>query len=218
MILDLSFAVRRGQKAQRGKKRKSTDKDILQPSVNDTTARLAPDGPVKELGNVLPRILDFMYTVPAEEHIHFAKIDLADGYWRMIVDPDEQWNFAYVLPSRPGEPTRLVIPSALQMGWNESPAYFCATTETARDVAQTWIETSTKLPPHPMEPLTTPTVPARRQTSTGPKHQMTAVYVDDFLAACVEDSSGKLLQKTARATLHAIHSVFPSPEATGTPT
>jgi hypothetical protein len=217
MILDLSFAVRRGQKGKRGRKRKSTEEDILQPSVNDTTVRLAPDGPVKELGNVLPRILDFMSTVPAEEHIYFAKIDLADGYWRMIVDPDERWNFAYVLPSRPGQPIRIVIPSALQMGWNESPAYFCATTETARDVAQTWIDDGTKLPPHPMEPLTVPTVPARRQTSTGPKHQMTAVYVDDFLAACVEDSSGKLLQKTARATLHAIHSVFPSPAATGTP-
>jgi hypothetical protein len=68
-----------------------------------------------------------------------------------------------------------------------------------------------------MEPLTTPTVLARRQTSTGPRHQMSAVYVDDFLAACVEDSSGKFLQTTARATLHAIHSVFPSPAATGTP-
>jgi hypothetical protein len=217
MILDLSFAVRRGQKAKRGRKRNSTGDIILQPSVNDTTVRLAPDGPVKELGNVLPRILDFMSTVPAEEHIHFAKIDLADGYWRMIVDPEERWNFAYVMPSLPGEPIRLVIPSALQMGWNESPAYFCATTETARDVAQSWIDDSLPLPVHPMEPLAKPTVPARRQTSKGPRHQMSAVYVDDFLGACVEDASGTFLQTTARATLHAIHSVFPSPAATGTP-
>jgi hypothetical protein len=81
MILDLSFAVRRGQRAPRGRKRTAASEVILQPSVNDTTVRLAPEGPVKELGNVLPRILDFMATVPAEEHIHFAKIDLADGYW-----------------------------------------------------------------------------------------------------------------------------------------
>jgi hypothetical protein len=46
---------------------------------------------------------------------------------------------------------------------------------------------------------------------------MTAVYVDDFLAACVEDTSGTLLETMARATLHAIHSVFPSSEATGIP-
>jgi hypothetical protein len=217
MILDLAFAVRRGQRSKRGRKRSHVQEVILQPSVNDTTVQLAPDGPVKELGNVLPRILDFMANVPAEEHIHFTKVDLADGYWRMIVNPEERYNFAYVMPSAPGEPTRLVIPSALQMGWNESPAYFCATTETARDVAQHWIDNGTKLPAHPLEPLTVPLQPARKQTSEGPKLQMSAVYVDDFLGACVEDSSGKLLQKTARATLHAIHSVFPSPKATGTP-
>jgi hypothetical protein len=94
---------------------------ILQASVNDTTVRLAPEEPVKELGKVLPRLLDFMATVPEEEHIHFSKMDLADGYWRMVVEPESQWNFAYVMPSDPGTPTRLVVPSALQMGWNESP-------------------------------------------------------------------------------------------------
>jgi hypothetical protein len=217
MILDLAFAVRRGRTSGRKRKRRSrNDDDILQASVNDTTVRLAPEAPVKELGNVLPRILDFMATVPAEEHIYFSKMDLADGYWRMIVDPDEVWNFAYVMPTPPGEELQLVIPGALQMGWNESPAYFCATTETARDVAQAWIRSGRKLPEHFMEAFTTPTDPARRQTSEGPDHQMSAVYVDDFLLAAVENSPGTLLQKTARATLHAIHSVFPSPRDTGT--
>jgi hypothetical protein len=48
---------------------------------------------------------------------------------------------------------------------------------------------------------------------------MSEVYVDDFFLAAVEDASGTLpvLQRTARATLHAIHSVFPTPTATGTP-
>jgi hypothetical protein len=46
---------------------------------------------------------------------------------------------------------------------------------------------------------------------------MMAVYVDDFLAACVEMYLGKFLQKAARVTLHTLHSVFPSPTATGTP-
>jgi hypothetical protein len=31
-------------------------------------------------------MLDFMATGPAEEHIHFSKLDLADGYWRMVVE------------------------------------------------------------------------------------------------------------------------------------
>jgi hypothetical protein len=216
MILDLSFAVRRGQ-GGRGRKRSRADEIILQASVNDTTVRQAPEGPVKELGNVLPRILDFMASVPAKEHIHFSKMDLADGYWRMVVEPEARWNFAYVMPCPPGEPIQLVIPSALQMGWNESPAYFCATTETARDVAQNWIDKNRRLQEHPMESFCTPTKPAKRQSTNEQRQQMSAVYVDDFCLAAVEDASGTLLQRTARATLHAIHSIFPTPAATGTP-
>jgi hypothetical protein len=58
--------------------------------------------------NILPRLLDFMATVPAEEHIHVLKLDLTDGYWRMIVTREERWNFAYVMPSKPGEELMVV--------------------------------------------------------------------------------------------------------------
>jgi hypothetical protein len=95
-----------------------------------------------------------------------------------------------------GEPIRLVIPSALQMGWNESPAYFCATTDTAGDVAQTWIDTKEPQRRHPMESFTTAAQPARLQSSTSPSYQMLAVYVDDFLLAAVENKD-KLLQRMA---------------------
>ena len=219
MILDLSFAVRRQAKGRRrGRKRGSKDMEPpLAASVNDTTVRQAPEAPVKELGNVLLRVLDFMATVPEEEDIHFAKVDLADGYWRMIVEKEQRYNFAYVLPTKPGMETMIVVPSALQMGWNESPAYFCATTETVRDVSQAWIDDQAKLPWHPMEKFTTPTTPACRQSSEGPQWQMSAVYVDDHIMCAVEDRQGKLLRRTARATLHAIHSVFQTPAATGTP-
>jgi hypothetical protein len=44
-----------------------------------------------ELGNILPRLLDFMESVPAaEENVHFPKMDLGDGYWRMVVKPEER--------------------------------------------------------------------------------------------------------------------------------
>lgn len=55
MILDLAFPVLRQEKTK-GRKRKQ-EQEILQPSVNDTTVRLAPTAPVKELGNVLQRLL-----------------------------------------------------------------------------------------------------------------------------------------------------------------
>jgi hypothetical protein len=70
--------------------------------------------------------------------ILFSKLDIKDGYWRMVVPEDNEWHFAHVLPKASlDEPTNLVIPSSLQMGWCDSPAYFCAASETALDVAET---------------------------------------------------------------------------------
>jgi hypothetical protein len=76
---------------------------------------------VKELGRVLLRLFDFLASVPPSEVIHLAKIDLSDGFWRMLVNKDNKWHFAYVLPGAPKDPVQLVIPHALQMGWTESP-------------------------------------------------------------------------------------------------
>ena len=38
-------------------------------------------------------------------------------------------------------PIKLVVPTSLQMGWIESPPYFCTVSETGRDVAEQYIET-----------------------------------------------------------------------------
>jgi hypothetical protein len=50
-----------------------------------------------------------------------AKIDFSDGFWHMLVRKSDKWNFAYVLPSAAGNPVRLTIPHALQMGWPTHP-------------------------------------------------------------------------------------------------
>jgi hypothetical protein len=68
-----------------------------------------------------------------------------------------------------------------------------------------------------MEPDTQPATAACRQTSGTAEYEMSAVYVDDFLVAAVEDRKGGLLDRAARATLHAIHSVFPPPTADDAP-
>jgi hypothetical protein len=48
--------------------------------------------------------------------ILFSKLDIKDGYWRMVVPAKDEWHFACVLPkASPDEPTRLVIPFSLQM-------------------------------------------------------------------------------------------------------
>ena len=76
---------------------------------------------------------------------YFSKLDVKDGFWQMVVEKDSAWNFAYVLPSEDGtvpalQDIELVVPDALQMGWCESPPFFCTASETARDVIQDLID------------------------------------------------------------------------------
>ena len=85
VILNLSFQLKLN-----GKKLKS---------VNDTTNKtLAPQHAMYELGNVIPRIVWTMAMAPETGvPLLFSKIDLKDGYWRMVVDERDSWNFSYVL-------------------------------------------------------------------------------------------------------------------------
>jgi hypothetical protein len=53
----------------------------------------------------------------ANEIVMLSKINLSDGFCRMIVASKEVWNFCYVLPDPLGHPIRIIIPPALQMGW-----------------------------------------------------------------------------------------------------
>ncbi len=217
LLLDLSFAVHAPTSGGKRARRAHVVTGSLAPSVNDTTTKQSPVYPVKEVGRVLVRLLRFMADVPAEETINFAKIDLSDGFWRMLVAEECKWNFAYTLPGNATEPVRVVIPHALQMGWTESPGYFCAATETGRDIMQALIDAGTVCPPHALDAFMTPPTPARRQTTpeTERKWQMSVVYVDDYILAAVEDRTGTLLQRAGRAALHTIHGLFPPPARSG---
>jgi hypothetical protein len=144
----------------------------------------------------------------------FSKIDLSDGFWRMVVEEGQQWNFAYVMPDPPGSPVRIVVPSQLQMGWAESPAYFCAVTETGRDHIQRLIQDDEPLPPHEFEHYVRPHKAPKRSKSDHPAHGV-YVYVDDYILAAIEDASGTLLGRIGRAALHGIHDVFPPPRVSG---
>jgi hypothetical protein len=212
LILDLSFPVH--QRSQQSKRKLG---QVIQAAVNDTTTPLAPEKPVNELGKVLLRIFDFMLEVPAGETINFSKIDLSDGFWRMVVEAEDAWNFAYVLPDPPGSPIRLVVPHALQMGWTQSPAFFCSATETTRDVLQVLVDTKADLPPHPFSHYMNPDSdrPTKRQRVGEHEFQMSSVFVDDFILAAVEDATGMKLQHTGLAALHAIHAIFPPPSISG---
>ena len=69
-------------------------------------------------------------------------------------------NFLYVLPPDPNSTENiieLVVPSALQMVWTESPSFFCTASETARDNAdERYGEEKGSLPENTLENLMMP--------------------------------------------------------------
>ena len=116
----------------------------------------------------------------------------------------------------PADPT-LVIPSALQMGWAESPPFFCTASETARDVAQALIDDGVPLPRHPLEHKTLHPRDWTDDTvdELAPRFlHLLEVYVDDFIQV-VQTDDPKVLRGLSRKLMTAVHSVFPPPAVTG---
>jgi len=144
-ILDLSFQLCLG--------------GLHLPSVNSATRPQASAHAMRQLGSVLPWLIAAMAAAaPDNGPIFFAKWDIKDGFWHLVVHPDDAWNFCYVLPSEPGEEPMIVVPLCLQMGWCKSPAFFCSASETARDIAQELLDNaSSTLPPHPPGKPVSPT-------------------------------------------------------------
>ncbi len=128
----------------------------------------------------------------------------------------EEWNFAYVLPQEDGKPVTLVVPTSLQMGWVESPPYFCTATETSRDVTTEYIETKISLlPSHKLEhyAMDSPDYTDLPETAIESKGfgYMVEVYVDNFMSLVIP-VSWEQLPRVANAIMHGIHDVFPLDE------
>ena len=211
MILDLSFAF--------------TVNSTTWPSVNESTDRhAAPLQAMTQLGKVLPRLVYALATLPKEKGpVLMMKADIKDGFWRIAVPPEEEYNFAYVLPQLdPNQPEdiQIVIPSALQMGWTSSPPIFCAATETARDVAEQLRQQPT-LPHHPLEDQTidpSELLAAVQHPSTWTTQDLPQrlhdlnylfeVFVDDYIGL-LQTTNEEHLRHHTRALFHAIHSIFP---------
>jgi hypothetical protein len=176
-ILDLSFQLR-------------LKNGSFLNSVNEITIKSAPKGALNQLGHALSRIIHTFAEVDDDAKIFMAKWDIKDGFWCMDCKVGEEWNFAYMLPQEPNKPTKLVIPTSLQMGWVESPPYFCATTETARDIALDYFNTPIgSLPPHKFDKHLTgdkdynalPT----KAAGNDPCQYGLEVYVNDFMSIAI---------------------------------
>ena len=132
----------------------------------------------------------------------------------MDAEDGAEWNFSYVLPQSPGNPCLLVVPTSLQMGWVETPPFFCAASETARDVAHDYCETELgSLPPHKFTHYVTGNHAYAELPETDPTGRpfryLLEVYVDDFVSLVIPTSREQLRHVSTR-TMPGIHDVFPA--------
>ncbi len=201
------------------------------PSVNATTELKAPQKAMAELGQVVRRIISILAEHCNDDHpFKFTKIDIKDGFWRMVVSAEDAWNFCYPIPPKSPEEdildSLLVVPTALQMGWRESPPYFCTATETARDIIASLVKGDmSNIHVHPLEDHMvlhpSGTLPSGAAPSFEPSDiptdkicNLLEVYVDDFIAGTNKLDEDHLRQMS-RAILHGIHSIFPPPAISG---
>jgi hypothetical protein len=186
---------------------------VTQKNVNDNTFLTAPTIPVKEIGKVLPRLLQYMRETPPGLHILFCKLDISNGFWHLVEQEDECFNFAYVLLQEAGEPIQLVTPAAVQMGWVESPGLFCTVTESARDLTQHFVDNNIPLPQDAVEDsIQIADVPFRACTDTPTK--LLQVYIDNFFHAATQSMDGSHIPTIHRAAVHGIHALFLPPSIT----
>ncbi len=194
------------------------------PSGNANTVKTAPAGSIDQIGHSLARIIHAFASTAEDEKVMMAKWDIKDGFWRLDCREGEEWNFGYVLPSLEKATTTLVIPNSLQMGWVESPPYFCAASETARDVASQYVETRVgsradhKFLQHTQSTSAYASVADPPQETTDilattedPFKYLVEVYVDDFIGLVIPTTRAQL-DHVANSIMCGIHDVFPPHE------
>ena len=189
------------------------------PSLNELTNISAPHESMQQIGNVLPRSIKSMENAPQDSgNLIFSKINIKDGFWRLVVQLGQHLNFAYVLPDKQGNRTRLVLPKALQMGWHKSPSFFCTATETEIDVAEQYIQQPTEfLKPHLLEDYM---LPPDKWPDDKLSDQcfnflrLLEVYVENF-CTMVQTTNKQDLQHISQLLLTAIREVFLPSSITG---
>jgi len=174
---------------------------------------MAPRGALDKLGQALSRIIHAFAKADEDAKIFMAKWDIKDGFWWMDCEKGEEYNFAYVLPQEEGMPITLVIPTSLQMGWVESPPYFCAVTETARDIVSDYCDTPVgSLPHHKFAKYVTGAKEFDELPPTSKNGRLfyaLEVYVHDFMSIGIPTSQ-EHLEHVATAIMTGIHDVFPT--------
>ena len=122
--------------------------------VNHDCVPIAPSEAM-QFGRALHRILQrILLADPRYGPIYIAKIDIADGFYRVGLAPRDAPKLGVMLPLIGDEEPMVAIPFVLPMGWVNSPPFFSALTETAADVMNKELNRNAPQPPHRLESLT----------------------------------------------------------------
>ena len=192
--------------------------DFTFSGVNQDTVPLAPREAM-QFGRALQRVCrKIVRANPRYGPVHMAKIDIADGFYRVWVQHTDIPKLGVALPVSSGEQW-VAFPLALPMGWVESPLHFTSLTETACDLAnQTLREPLSSPAAHRLERVAAtappsdalpppPTLSAVRLLSDRDRTPTayTDVSVDNFLLLAQTQHKQ---QQVLRAALHSIDAVF----------
>jgi hypothetical protein len=190
----------------------------------DTLPLIAEDA--MQFGQALSRILrHILLADPSHGPVYLIKIDIADGFYRIDVNPDDIPKLGVVFPSPPGVEPLVALPLVLPMGWKNSPPAFCTATETIADLANQALKEQSAALPHPLghraatldqlnQPQENMTKTTTFETITpdpslprpAPPVKEVDVYVDDFVA--VAQGSSDDLNAVRNTLLHSIDAVF----------
>jgi hypothetical protein len=193
--------------------------------VNAETVQLAPPEAM-QFGRALQRVISQVVRAdPRYGDVYLAKIDIADGFYRVWLQTADLQKLGVVLPTSPGRPPLIAFPLTLPMGWVESPPYFTTLTETACDLANLRLRTrnttrTLSTAAHRLEAVAAtppegavesqgkggaPQYAAHRAPRGRPPVAAVDVYVDDFLLMA---QTKHLRREVLRASLHSIDDVF----------
>jgi hypothetical protein len=203
--------------------RERRPRPIMDYSFYNTNAACLPDAPLQamQFGTALHRLLErLVYCNRTQGPPVLAKVDLADGYYRVPLSSAASLALAVLIPTdSPHDPTPLVaLPLALPMGWAHSPPYFCAFTETVTDITN-----RASLSLHPKHPLLGQTQCTQEPVENSfhptavilggnsvPPLAHADVYIDDFMLVAQRPYHLPLMN----TLLHSLDKVFQDPPPT----
>jgi hypothetical protein len=221
-------------------RRPRTIVDYTFSKVNPDTLRLAPSEAM-QFGRALPRILQNIFDAdPRFGPVHLIKVDIADGFYRICLNPADIPKLGVVFPTKPGAEPMIAFPLRLPMGWADSPPYFCVATETVADLANArlaWnppphrLDSAADTPPAPDGPVALPASPAPAPFPTATPEPLPSrkrrlrvrrtplaqfdVFVDDFVGQV--QGSKRRRDRLRRVLFHSLDEVFRPLDSTDSP-